>query len=705
MFEFFASVPRALESVLVSELEALGATDVDPSPGGVAFSGSLRTAYAACLWSRTASKVLLNLGRATAESDDEVYEFARGIDWTQHLGAGSTLAVTTVVRGDQFPNSHFLSLRVKDAVVDRLRDETGDRPDVAKARPDIRIHVFADGKRVSLSLDLAGQSLHRRGYRLDGAFAPVKENLAAGLLLLADFPAAWAAGERFLDPMCGSGTFPIEAALIAAGTAPGLLRSYFGFLGWRGHSPDTWTELLAEARERDARDKPPASRFVGYDRSIRAVRAAQDNAQAAGVADWVAFEKHDLPDWPTPKGKAGFLIANPPYGQRLGEVDELREVYATIGDTLKQQFGGWTAHVLSGERILDKCIGLRTSRRLAFFNGTLDCRLLSMDIVEGTFTKSKGEAREAAVDFANRLRKRAKHLDRWAKKAGVSCYRLYDADLPEYSVAVDRYEDHLHIQEYAAPKQIPPQTARARLKAAVYAAGQVLDIPRDKVSVRRREQQKGAAQYDKLDESGQLLEVSEGGLRFLVNLNDYLDTGLFLDHRITRGRIRDLASGKSFLNLFAYTGSASVYAAAGGASATTTVDMSRPYLNWARQNMNLNGFRGSEHQFVQANCLTWLSTTSELFDLIFLDPPTFSNSKRMEETFDVQRDHPDLIWAAVKHLKPGGTLIFSTNSRSFKLNKTDMDPLTIQDISRDTLPVDFERNPKIHKCWSIQRRA
>ena len=705
MFDFFASVPRALESVLVSELEGLGASNVEASPGGVSFSGSLRTAYAACLWSRTASKILLHLGTATAATDDEVYEFSRSIDWGEHLGSDSTLAVTPVVRGDQFPNSHFLGLRVKDAIVDRLREETGDRPDVAKARPDVRVHVFADHDQVSLSIDLAGQSLHRRGYRLDGAFAPVKENLAAGLLLLADFPAAWAAGERFLDPMCGSGTFPIEAALIAAGTAPGLLRSYYGFLGWRGHSKEIWKSLLEEARERDARHNPPPEPFVGYDRSIRAVRAADDNAHAAGVADWVSFSKHDLPDWPVPAGKGGFLIANPPYGQRLGEVDELRDVYATIGDILKQRFGGWTAHVLSGERILDKCIGLRTSRRLAFFNGTLDCRLLTIPIVKGTFTKAKGEAREAAVDFANRLRKRAKHLDRWAKKAGVSCYRLYDADLPEYSVAVDRYEDHLRIQEYAAPKQIPPQTARARLKAAVYAAGQVLNIPSNKVSVRRRERQKGTAQYDKVGESGQFLEVSEGGLKFLVNLNDYLDTGLFLDHRITRSRIREMASGKRFLNLFAYTGSAAVYAAAGGATATTTVDMSRPYLDWASRNMGLNGFRGDEHDFVQANCLTWLSKTSELFDLIFLDPPTFSNSKRMEDTFDVQRDHPDLIWAAVKRLNPGGTLVFSTNLRSFKMNQNDMGPLTLQDISRDTLPVDFERNPKIHKCWLIRRNA
>jgi 23S rRNA (guanine2069-N7)-methyltransferase / 23S rRNA (guanine2445-N2)-methyltransferase len=320
--------------------------------------------------------------------------------------------------------------------------------------------------------------------------------------------------------------------------------------------------------------------------------------------------------------------------------------------------------------------------------------------------------------FANRLRKNLRLLGKWARREGVSCYRLYDADMPEYAVAVDLYEGWAHVQEYAAPATVAPARAEARLREAMAVLPEVLGIPAGNLVLKVRRRQKGLAQYERQAMTGDFHEVGEGGLRFLVNLTDYLDTGLFLDHRVTRAMIRELAAGpappigwgrgRRFLNLFAYTGTASVYAASGGAVSTTSVDMSRVYLDWARRNMSLNGFvEGPAHRFVHGDCLKWVTLhRGERYDLIFLDPPTFSTSKRMaERTFDVQRDHAPLIRAAAGLLAPEGVLLFSNNFQRFRLHRQALSDLTVEDISAATIPHDFARNPRIHTCWRIARRT
>ncbi len=321
---------------------------------------------------------------------------------------------------------------------------------------------------------------------------------------------------------------------------------------------------------------------------------------------------------------------------------------------------------------------------------------------------------DAASMLANRLRKNLKHLSRWRKREQIHCYRLYDADIPEYALAIDIYESAdnealrwVHVQEYEAPKKIDEAKTKERLKIALAVILEVLDIPEKQLFLKVRRQQKGHAQYEKLANSRDFVEVMEGGNRFWVNFRNYLDTGLFLDHRITRGLLGKLAAGKSFLNLFAYTGSATVYAARGGATSSLTVDMSHTYLDWTRRNMALNGFEGAPHEYVQADCIEWLSRAEKKyrFDLIFLDPPSFSSSKRMRSTFDVQRDHVSLLKNTGRLLTPHGVLLFSNNRRQFKLNQADLPELQIENISRATLPKDFERNPKIHHCWKIQRQA
>jgi 23S rRNA (guanine2445-N2)-methyltransferase / 23S rRNA (guanine2069-N7)-methyltransferase len=275
-------------------------------------------------------------------------------------------------------------------------------------------------------------------------------------------------------------------------------------------------------------------------------------------------------------------------------------------------------------------------------------------------------------------------------------------------VAVDLYEGWAHVQEYAAPPTVDPAKAEARLRDVVAVLPGLLNIAPAQVILKVRQRQRGLSQYERVGDHGTFQEVSEAGLRFLVNLTDYLDTGLFLDHRVTRALVRQLAPGRDFLNLFAYTGTASVYAAAGGARSTTTVDMSATYLDWARRNMALNGFgEGRGHRFVRADCLDWLANAGrERYGLIFLDPPTFSNSKRMGgRTFDVQRDHVALLRAATRFLTPPGVLLFSSNFRHFRMDRAALADCTVEDLTAATLPPDFQRNRRIHTCWRISRHG
>lgn len=309
--------------------------------------------------------------------------------------------------------------------------------------------------------------------------------------------------------------------------------------------------------------------------------------------------------------------------------------------------------------------------------------------------------------FANRLRKNLKSLTKWAKQQSVSCYRLYDADLPEYAVAIDFYQGEqvwLHVQEYDAPKTIDAHKAMQRLAAIMSVLPQVLAIPSEQIFLKVRRKQKNTEQYQKHNDTAHFHIVAEGGCRFWVNFEDYLDTGLFLDHRPLRLTIQQQARGKRFLNLFAYTASATVHAAIGGAISTVSVDMSKTYLDWAKRNLALNHIVG-DHQLIQANCVDWLNHQAnqgvEKFDLIFLDPPTFSNSKRMDNELDLQRDHVGLIQNAVALLAPGGVLYFSTNFRKFVLDSAALAGLTVEDISLKTIPHDFARDAKIHYGWKI----
>ncbi|NKI35228.1 bifunctional 23S rRNA (guanine(2069)-N(7))-methyltransferase RlmK/23S rRNA (guanine(2445)-N(2))-methyltransferase RlmL [Wenzhouxiangella sp. XN79A] len=698
----FATAPQGLEDLLASELDALGAVEARPGRGGVAVRGGLANAYRICLWSRVAGRVLLPIAEFDADDADALYAGARTVDWSDHLAADGSLAVDFTGIKPAITHARFAQQRVKDAVVDRFRETAGVRPDVDPKAPDLRIHVHQDRARTTVSIDLSGDSLHKRGYREDTVEAPLKEHLAAAMLLRAEWPRIAAEGGGLVDPMCGSGTLPIEAAWMAGDVAPGLLRTRFGFQRWRGHDDALWKDLIDEALDRQEAGVPGIPPIVGYDRDGRAIKAAIGNLERAGLRGRVHVEKRELGQATPPKGvTTGLVATNPPYGERIGDAHELMPLYVRLGDTLKRRFAGWEAVVLNGAGCE---IGLKPTRTWAMRNGAIECRLERFEL-----GAAPGGDGPAAEDLHNRLTKNRKNLGKWLRREDITCYRVYDADLPEYALAVDVYGsddgDWLHVQEYEAPASVDAGKARSRLRAALATIPEALEVPPERMVFKVRRRQKGHEQYQRHGERGRFLTVREGPARLAVNLTDYLDTGLFLDHRPVRRWIGEQARDQRFLNLFGYTGAATVHAAVGGAAETTTVDLSKTYLDWLRRNLDLNGLDRLSNRIVHADVIGWLQRAAGPYDLVFLDPPSFSNSKRMDDTLDVQRDHPTLIRAAMRLLAPGGTLIFSNNLRSFSMDGSLTEEFAVEDRTGWSIPKDFERNRRIHGCWFVRHRG
>jgi 23S rRNA (guanine2445-N2)-methyltransferase / 23S rRNA (guanine2069-N7)-methyltransferase len=707
MRDFFATCPKGLEYLLVDELKALGAADVHEALAGVYFRGELEAGYRACLWSRLASRVLMPLAEFDVEDGDSLYAGARTIQWREHLDNDGTFAVDAVGSTRGITHSQYAALRVKDAIVDQFREQTGQRPDVDTEQPGLRVNLVLRRGKAIVGINLSGAPLHQRGYRQGQGIAPLKENLAAAMLLRAGWPQIYAAGGGLVDPMCGSGTLLIEAALLAADVAPGLRREHWGFSRWRAHDAALWKMLHDEAHVRaTAGLQSLRACLFGFDHDPNVLNEAKRNAQLAQLSGFIHLGRQSLEHLHRPHELAqpGLVICNPPYGERLGATDEedLGALYRLLGQKLKGEFPEWHASVITSDEQLGRALGLHAEKKYKLYNGALECVLLNFDLAPRDAPAREAKPLSAGAQMLkNRIDKNYKHLRKRAQREGIECWRVYDADLPEYAAAIDIYGSHLHIQEYQAPASVDENLARTRLRETVRVAGEALGVDRERIAVKTRRRGKGGEKYGRMDERGEFLEVAEGGLTFLVNLTDYLDTGLFLDHRPLRARVRELARGKRFLNLFCYTGSASVHAAAGGALETVSVDLSQTYLDWAARNLARNGFDQPQHKLAWADAAGYLDTHSAMFDLIFVDPPTFSNSKRAED-FDVQRDHARLLNLCGDRLLAGGLILFSNNFRRFKLDEAALGRFAIRDISAATIPFDFERNPRIHRAWELR---
>jgi len=711
--QFLALTSSGIEVLLADEIKNLGAENVVQKPEGVYFQGSLALGYQISLWTRLATRVMLKIGEGEAQNKDELFKAASSINWTDHFNSDTTFAIDFVGYSEEIRNSQFGGLTIKDAIVDQFREQGLERPDVDKKSPQISFQARLLRDNVSIYLDFSGRGLFQRGYREHSGAAPLKENLAAALILRS----GWLndTSKPLVDPMCGSGTILIEAVAMATKQAPSINREAWGFDVWLKHDEDLWQEQLNQAIDSSTQALEQANnaslKVFGIDLDSRVLKTAQQNSRNARLQRFIEFKCQNTNDMNNVYGQGGTILFNPPYGERIGELPELVENFVMLGQKLKAQFIDWRIAILTANFDLLSMLKLSSFKRYKFKNGPLDCQFALYNVdakqLEKDAVNPQSSFAEEDSAFANRLKKNRKTLKGWLKSNQIECYRLYDADIPEYNVAIDIYGEYLVIQEYAAPKTIDADKANKRLQEVIYWAPKVLDVPTDKVVLKTRAKQKGKNQYQRIEKSKQSITMNEHGALFKINLWDYLDTGLFLDHRKTRQIVAKKSKGKSLLNLFAYTGSVSVQAALHGASSVTTVDMSNTYLNWAQDNFALNKLSGHKYQFVQADCLDWLKKNTNKYDVIFIDPPTFSNSKRMEDSFDVQRDHIALLTDALKCLARGGEIFFTNNKRNFKMDFDAMEALGLQatnlsDVTRDK---DFARNKHIHNSWSVKRKA
>lgn len=723
---YWITCADGLEPLLQEEIEQLGTKVTERKAGRLIIEGTLEEAYRICMWSRLASRVLLPIHTYELEFThdardvaEELYEGAMSFDWSLIFAPQSTFAIRLHAEREIMVNTQFATLRVKDGVVDSFMEAVGRRPSIDTKQPEITIYALAGKTEHTYCLDLSGDSLHKRGYRRFMTDAPIKENLAAAILQKAQLKQR--NPEIILDPMCGSGTFIIEALMILTDRAPGLVRR-FGFNGWHGHDRDLWLSIKAEAAERHEKAlELPLPKFYAYDADWEAIKATRENIIAAGfenVLGQIQIEERTLADWPdfAAEGKTAFIVTNPPYGERLGEKASNRSLYLGLSALLQKHFPNQYAAIIAAQIEQSDVLAFEAPETLRLMNGKLPIYirfgLIKPEKVNQPFLvnwQAQPIEMEEAQDFANRLQKNMIALKKWATKENIYCLRLYDADLPDFNVAVDLYGDRLHVQEYAPPKTIDPEKAKKRFNLALAAIRAVTGLNRDAIFIKTRARQTGTTQYTKQSTASKRFIVQEGKAKILVNLTDYLDTGLFLDHRQMRLRIAQEARGKHFLNLYSYTSTASLHAALGGAASTTSVDLSNTYLNWSKENFVLNGLTvdhpDEQHMFFASDCFEWLKEGHEQYDLIFIDPPTFSNSKKFYGTFDVQRDHVSLIKRAMNRLHSEGTLYFSNNYRGFEMDEEIEAIFQIEEITSETIGLDFKRNQKIHRAWKIQHPA
>lgn len=766
-FDLIITCADGLEQPLQTELTSFGIDSEHISTGRLAVSVNLEQLYHICLWSRVASRVLLPINKKNINTEydipEQLYDFAKSVDWTQEFGVEQSFAIRTTVDKRVAVNQQFAMLRIKDAIADTFNDKLGSRPDVDSKNPDISLYATISGKKdtfdsknkatAELFIDLSGISLHRRGYRVAMTDAPLKENLAAALL----YTVGWHNNnanhanetnknntfDSLIDPMCGSGTFLIEALLMYAGYPVGIdkAESQFGFYAWQHHNPTLWQNMVTRAQDdyHNTLDglisgELPLPAIYGFDNNAQAIKATHSNLVASGLGELIGkltLQQRPLNQLNTALSRAvaegkiskPLFITNPPYGERIGgtdTTDTIKPLYQGIGLKLQDLFGAnatnATLGLLAAEVEQADTLPLADPQTLRCHNGAITVyfrhgTVLPADSSSLISRYEKSEvSNEESQEFINRLQKNLGKLRKQAMKEGVSNLRVYDADLPNFKIAVDLYGNFAHVQEYAPPKTIPPETAKKRFNLALQAVRDVLNINRERVFIKTRAKQSGKEQYSKHtqdNKQGKLYVVKEDTAYLYVNFTDYLDTGLFIDHRNMRNLVKQASRGKRVLNLFAYTCTASVHSALAGAKQVTSVDLSANYLDWGKQNFALNGIDISDedkYQFIAHDVFSWIKDNTEQYDTIFIDPPTFSNSKKFQGTFDVQRDHPALINRAMNRLANGGVLYFSNNFTKFELDERLTQRYDIKEITNQTIGFDFNIKKPIHRSFEIKHK-
>ncbi|WP_182405269.1 bifunctional 23S rRNA (guanine(2069)-N(7))-methyltransferase RlmK/23S rRNA (guanine(2445)-N(2))-methyltransferase RlmL [Psychrobacter sp. GP33] len=737
-----------LEVPLQTELTSFGIESEIKSTGRLTVTGSLQDLYQICLWSRVASRVLMLIKRKNinAEYDvaEQLYGLAKSVDWTKEFKLEQTFAIRLSVDKRVAVSQQFAMLRIKDAIADTFTEAFDSRPNVDSKNPDFSIFATVNDKQAELYLDLSGTSLHRRGYRVAMTDAPLKENLAAALLYSAGWHKKSAEGDApyynaLIDPMCGSGTFLIEALLMHCDYAVGIDKAanQFGFYQWQHHDKTLWLSMIDDAQTRFrealaiACEQPDTLPLIlGFDADSGAILATEKNLIAAGLHDLLPLidletrALDQLNNRLRPMVNDGrlsnpLIITNPPYGERLGDEEMIKPLYQAIGLILQDSFAGSGITPMLGilashvEQV--DILPIKEPKTLRCHNGAITVYFRYGTLIAGKvgYLMSQFEKREIVSeegqDFINRLQKNLGRLKKQASKENVSNLRVYNADLPDFKVAIDLYGDYVHVQEYAPPKTIPPETAKKRFNLALMGIREVFGINREQIFIKTRARQSGNDQYSKqgnTEKRGKFYIAREDNAYFYVNFTDYLDTGLFIDHRNMRARIKANSKGKAVLNLFAYTCTASVHAALAGAKKVTSVDLSQNYLDWGKQNFALNGLNvsGNKYHFVAADIFEWIKDNTEQFDIIFIDPPTFSNSKKFQGTFDVQRDHTALINRAMNRLTADGVLYFSNNFTRFELDEQLTERYNIIDITAQTIGFDFDVKKPIHQSFEIRHR-
>ena len=733
--------PAYCEELLRNEIEDAGGSDIKTRVRSVTFGGTAEVGYRLCLNSAYGNGLYRILAEGHAERKEEIVRLAAAVAWEEIFPAGVSFSVSCKLASNnrtQITDSRYGALLLKDGVCDRLRTVTGCRPDVDTENPDIRLHLQIVHAHVMICVNWAGEPLNRRGYRPVGVEAPLKENTAAAVLARCRKYTAEAG--FIVDPMCGSGTLLIEAAMAAAGIPPGLLRSRrsrgFGFQALRDFDREVWSRLRAEAEKKAAAGNEAAARtgirYFGFDIDRHAAEAARQNAAAAGLSDRIVIRRADFrtvtaadfpADWSP--GKT-CLIVNPPYGERLGDKATVPELYRDFGNHLRSVFPGSVACILCGDASLAASVGLKAAKTAPFRNGALKTVLAVFPV----FPESRREASRTAAEkklkeihsgetlsegsrmFANRLKKNSKEWKKSAIAREVSVFRLYDADMPEYNASVDVYipvtgndcSPRIYLSEYQPPSSVSEESRKKRLNEMIDGLLFFFETDRKHLYLRTRFRQKNGAAYEKLSSESALYVIEEEGLRFEVNLSDYLDTGIYPDHRPLRRRLKKEAKGKRFLNLFSYTATASVCAAAGGAVRVVSVDASARYLETGKRNFGLNGIPSDRAVWIRNDVMKFLREDRSIYDLIYLDPPTFSNSKSARDDFDLQKDQSELIDLCMQRLSKGGVLYFSNHFRRFVPDEGMIEKWCPEEITESTFDPDFRRNRKIHRCWRFVKK-